>query len=136
VRAAARPQALLLLLGTAIAGCDNGGESSSPRATVDAYLSAERAGDGHRMCALYSDHYPELVANDPDNQPRLPCAELAGRAARQTRGERNRVLAIDVTGDRAVTRVSCQDSTASDCSLPLVKDGGRWRVDGSLSPND
>jgi hypothetical protein len=88
------------------------------------------------MCELYSDDYRTLGARDPDNEEGLSCEALAEAYARRYGRERHRVLRVEERGDVAVATLSCEDSTASDCSLPLVKEDGEWKIDGSLSPND
>jgi hypothetical protein len=119
----------LLVIQLGFAGC--GGEdepSRPPEATVREYLTALHAEDASRVCELYSDDYRELVEGESDR----PCEE-AGLGSVDARNE---LLRLDEDGGRATAVVSCEDSTASDCSLPLVAESGEWRIDGSLSPND
>jgi ketosteroid isomerase-like protein len=129
--------ATLAAVACPLAAC--GAESAperSPRAVVEAFLAARSAADGERMCALYSDDYRTLGARDPDNEEGLSCEELAEAYARRYGDEDNRVLRVEESGDVAVATLSCEDSTASDCSLPMVKQEDQWKIDGSLSPND
>jgi hypothetical protein len=128
--------ALAIALAVALAGCGPGQTSRSPAVVVHEYLSAERAADGKRICALYSDRYRDASEKDPDNSRHLSCARLATLYARRYGRERHELKKVQVDGFRAVATVTCADPTASDCSLPLVNRDGVWRIDGSLSPND
>ncbi|HKP88541.1 MAG TPA: hypothetical protein VJT75_01075 [Thermoleophilaceae bacterium] len=126
-------------MAAAVAACggSGGGEPERPpEAVVQDFLRAKRAADGARMCALYSSDYREGIEQDPDNERHLSCERLAESYARAFRDDDNRLSGVDVTGDEAVATVSCEDSTAPDCSLPLVREDGRWAVAGGLSPND
>ena len=133
---------LSLLVGLSLAaGCgddDSGGDSGSktPRAAVEAYFAAVATADGKRICATYSTKYRDLSENDPDNESGASCEQQAEAYAKQARDEPSRLLSVEESGNRAVATVSCEDSTASDCSLPLVREDGGWRIDGSPSPND
>ena len=124
----------------ALAGCGGSAERDRPPeppgAVVREFLAAKRAVDGKRMCALYSAAYREQLRQDPDNEPRLSCERLAVSYARAYREEDNGLRRVEVAGDSAVATVSCEDPSASDCSLALVKEDGRWRIAGGLSPND
>jgi hypothetical protein len=126
----------VVLLALAPAGCGPEHASRSPEVVVREYLSAERAADGRRICALYSDRYREESESDPDNERHRSCARLATLYARRYRGEGHELKSVQVNGFRANARVTCPDPTASDCSLPLVSQDGEWRIDGGLSPND
>ena len=133
----------LAVASLAIAGCGNNAdpERSSRRATppdqvVQQFLAAKRAADGNRMCALYSATYREELRDDPDNERHLSCERLSESYARAFRDDDNRLRRVEISGDAAIATVSCEDPSASDCSLPLVREDGRWRIAGSLSPND
>jgi hypothetical protein len=120
-----------------LAGCGRGPAPPSPEAVVRDYLAAERAADGKRLCALYSDRFREQTESDPDNERHLTCARVARLYALRYRGEGHRLRGdVRVDGFRAVATVTCEDPTAADCSLPLVNQDGEWRIDGGLSPND
>ena len=128
------------LVALALGGCgdsDNGGGGGdSARAVVQSYLEAQSIGDGKRICALYSSNYRGVIENDPDNESGESCEQQAKAAAAQSTGTAAEIDSVEKSGDRAVATVSCEDPTASDCSLPLVREDGQWRVDGGLSPND
>ncbi len=132
---------LPLLVGLSlVVGCgddsEDGGGEKSPRAAVDEYLAAIKATDGKRICAIYSSGYRDLSENDPDNESGASCERQAEAFAKQARDEPHELLSVEESGERGVAIVSCEDSTASDCSLPLVREDGGWRIDGSPSPND
>ena len=133
---AARTLVLAAVAAVVLAGCGKDPASRAPAAVVRDYLAAERAADGKRICTLYSDRYRDAAVNDPDNEPRRSCAQLAALYARRYRDEGHRLKSVTVDGFRAVATVTCADPTTADCSLPLVSQDGVWRIDGSLSPND
>jgi len=119
-------------------GCGDGdgeGEADSSRdsarAVAEEYVGALNANDTKRVCELYSEGYLDTIENDPDN-------EAGGSCATQTVGSSDdyEVLAVEGSGSKALATISCDDSTASDCSLPLVREEDGWKVDGSPSPND
>jgi hypothetical protein len=114
---------------SALAGC-GGGDATGPsaRETVNAYLAALSARDAARLCGLYSSDYRDLVERESGRA----CARNAVPAP----SGRSRLTALREDGDEANATVTCEDSTASDCTLHLVREDGRWRIDGSLSPND
>jgi hypothetical protein len=115
----------------ALAGCGGGGGDStgpSARETVNAYLAALSARDAARLCGLYSSDYRDLVERESGRD----CARNAVPAS----SGGNRITAVREDGDEAEATVTCEDSMASDCALHLVREDGRWRIDGSLSPND
>jgi hypothetical protein len=125
------------LASLAVAACGGSvARDESPEAVVREFLAAKRAADGARMCALYGTTYRDEIERDPDNERHLSCEGLAVAYARAYRDEDNTLTRVEVSGDQAVATVSCEDPSASDCSLPLIEEDGRWRIAGSLSPND
>jgi hypothetical protein len=123
----------LLLLALALPACgEEEGNGLSPEATARRYLAAEKAADGERICALYSADYRKLIEDESDGS----CAAGAEAVAKLSQHGPHRLLSLDESGGEATATVSCDDPTASDCSLPLVKEDGSWRVDSSPSPND
>jgi hypothetical protein len=112
-----------------LAGC-GGSESSGPsaRETVNAYLAALSARDAARLCGMYSIDYRDVVERES--------GRVSARNAVPAPSGRSRLTALREDGDEAEATVTCEDSTASDCTLHLVREDGRWRIDGSLSPND
>ena len=132
-----RNSALTVAAACVLAGCGQGAAPRSPEAVVHDYLAAERAADGKRICELYSDRFREQSERDPDNDRHLSCARLATLYARRYGRERHELRGdVEIDGFRAVARITCEDPTAADCSLPLVNQDGEWRIDGGLSPND
>ena len=120
-----------------LAGCggdDAGGSDRSPEEATRAYLDAKRAGDEKRVCELYSDEYKELIANDPDNPDGRSCEETEASAGPDDYDYE--IQTVETSGDHGIATVTCDDPTAFDCSLPLAREDGEWRIDGSLSPND
>ena len=127
--------ALMALLGAGCGDNDSGGGGGdapgSPREAAEAYIEAQKAGDTGRVCELYSDAYLEVTEEEGG-----PCEDFDERSDKWNEEDRE-LLEVEERGDdKAVAIVSCEDSTASDCSLPLVEEGGGWKVDSGLHPND
>ncbi|MBA2504412.1 MAG: hypothetical protein H0V29_00540 [Thermoleophilaceae bacterium] len=67
----------------------------------------------------------------------IPAVLLAGCGGAEPTGPpAERIAREYVAEDGDEATIDCEDTTASDCSLSLKRDGGRWKIDGSLSPND
>jgi hypothetical protein len=119
----------------AIAGCgdgDDGNAAGTPEAVAEAYIEAQKDGDRARICELYSDAYLEVIEAEGG-----PCEEGPGEDAENWREENRKLIDVEEEGDgREIATISCEDPTASDCSLPLVEEDGGWKVDSSLHPND
>jgi hypothetical protein len=122
-------RAFIVIAVLAFAGCGQDEPEVGVGGTVRAYLQALKARDGERICTLYSKDYAGLI----ERESKGSCAEQEARRASDPtlrfRGEKR-------DGDHATATLDCEDSTASDCSLPLKIEGGKWKVDGSPSPND
>jgi hypothetical protein len=131
VRGLAAVAALLALSVPACGGGDGGGSApNSPAEAVAAYIEAHRTGDGERICDLYSEAYLDVIEEEGGS-----CEDQAAELSDEWRNE-ERELKVEEGGGRAVATISCEDPTASDCSLPLVEEDGGWKIDSSLHPND
>jgi hypothetical protein len=113
----------------AFVGCGQDEPSVGVADTVRSYLRALTARDGDAICALYTKDYAGLI----ERESGVACATQEGR---RRPDPSLRYLDFARDGDHAVARVDCEDSTAPDCSLPLKIEDGKWKVDGSPSPND
>jgi hypothetical protein len=127
---------MTMLLAVPLAGCGDGdggpAAPSSPEEAVAAYVQAQRAGDGDRICELYSEAYLDVIEGEGGS-----CEDQAGELSDEWREERRDLLDVeDAGGGRAIATITCEDPTASDCSLPLVEEDGGWKVDSGLHPND
>jgi hypothetical protein len=134
--AVTRLAAATVLLAGALGACgdgDGGADApNTPSEAVAAYIQAQRAGDGERICQLYSEAYLDLIDREGGS-----CEDEAAALSVRWREEKRELLDIEEAGaGRAIATISCEDSTAPDCSLPLVEEDGGWKVDSGLHPND
>ena len=118
-------------------GGGGGSAPGTPEETAAAYIEADRERDAKRICDLYSEAYLEALAEDPDVGGDGSCEEVERSYRRDEAEEEHEVLDVEeIGGGKAIATVSCEDSTAPDCSLPLVEEDGGWKVDSGLHPND
>jgi hypothetical protein len=121
-------RALVCLVLLAFAGCGQDDPEVGVGDTVRSHFRALKARDTAAVCASYSKDYRGLIERESGRrceQGGLPADDPALRYISSSRD-----------GDHATATVDCTDSTASDCSLPLVVESGEWKIDGSPSPND
>jgi hypothetical protein len=128
----------LIVAALALASCGDNGDSGdtngpgTPNEAAEAYIAAQKEGDTARECDLYSDAYLEVIETEGGS-----CEEAPTRDADEWREEDRKLVDVEEVGDgRAIATVSCEDSTAPDCSLPLIEEDGGWKVDSGLHPND
>jgi hypothetical protein len=118
-------------------GGGGGGAPGTPEEAAAAYIEADRERDAERICELYSEAFREALAEDPDVEGDRSCEEVERSYPRDEAEEEHEVLDVEeIGGGKAIATVSCEDPTASDCSLPLVEEDGGWKVDSGLHPND